>query len=181
MSQVTALDYQGANGSERKVFKPNEVNPGTVAGELDKLNVQTAVRALASRRHLDVWYARLDESRIRAGFETEAPKKAATVLERSIAKARTKDSLRALAKLTHRVDGELRMLLAEGRSGCRRWDFQMGANTVAKADRRVLCQFFIAEKNSAFGDSRMSKQFAIPLANSIAIRPQLCRIDSHQS
>ena len=75
----------------------------------------------------------------------------------------------------------LRMLLAKGRSGCRRWDLQMGANTVAKAGRRVLCQFFIAEKNSALGDSRMSKQFAIPLANSIAIRPQLCRIDSHQS
>ena len=53
VSEVTALDYnapQTRTGRQRRVFKPNEVKPGTVAGRLDKDNVQTAYRVLAASR-----------------------------------------------------------------------------------------------------------------------------------
>ena len=53
VSEVTALDYNEPNapgGRERRVFKPNEVNPGTVAGELDDKNVQTSFRVVAAAR-----------------------------------------------------------------------------------------------------------------------------------
>jgi uncharacterized protein (DUF2252 family) len=65
---------------------------------------------LAAMRMLDVWYSHLDEaeltSRLRAGGE----KKVAKQVERSGTKARTKDSLKAFAKLTQEVDGEPRIV-----------------------------------------------------------------------
>ena len=48
VSEVTALTYQAPFG--RRVFKPNEVKPATVAGELDAANVQSAYRVMASGR-----------------------------------------------------------------------------------------------------------------------------------
>ncbi len=57
-----------------------------------------AMRAFASQRNLEVWYARLD---------VEAVIKR---VRKGVAKARSKDSLRALEKLTHQVDGEPRIV-----------------------------------------------------------------------
>jgi uncharacterized protein (DUF2252 family) len=68
-----------------------------------------SMRGFATMRSIDVWYARLDEEtlmeRLRA-LGSKAVKRA----EKSAAKARAKDSLRALDRLTHRVDGELRIV-----------------------------------------------------------------------
>ena len=68
-----------------------------------------AMRDFAGRRHLDVWYARLDEDAVRAQLEN-ADAKVVRKARKGAAKARAKDSLRALGKLTHRVDGELRIV-----------------------------------------------------------------------
>lgn len=67
-----------------------------------------AMREFATSRLLDVWYARLDLPAIQARWGAAAGGEAWKRLEETITKARTKDNLRALAKLTRRDDGEVR-------------------------------------------------------------------------
>jgi uncharacterized protein (DUF2252 family) len=71
---------------------------------------RTAVRGFAGMRNLEVWYARLDEDAIREQLRNAGQKKLSEKVEKGAAKARAKDSLRALGKLTERVDGELRIV-----------------------------------------------------------------------
>jgi hypothetical protein len=61
-------------------------------------------------RNLDVWYTRLDVAAILERWEGAVRSKEVRRFERNVAKARTKDSLRAFAKLTHRVEGALRIV-----------------------------------------------------------------------
>lgn len=71
---------------------------------------RTAIRTFASMRNIDVWYARIDvESRLEELRQDVDPGQLRRV-ERNLAKARSKDSLRALRKLTREVDGELRIV-----------------------------------------------------------------------
>jgi uncharacterized protein (DUF2252 family) len=66
-----------------------------------------AMRAFASQSNLEVWYARLDVESVMG--EIEAEPKLTKQVRRGVAKAQAKDSVRALEKLTHIVDGELRI------------------------------------------------------------------------
>jgi uncharacterized protein (DUF2252 family) len=66
-----------------------------------------SMRAFASQRNLEVWYARLDVEAVMG--EIEAEPKLSKQVRKGVAKAQAKDSLRALEKLTHTVDGELRI------------------------------------------------------------------------
>ena len=66
-----------------------------------------SMRAFASQRNLEVWYARFDVESALEAIEDEDPRTLKRV-RRNLAKARSKDSLRALEKLTETVDGELR-------------------------------------------------------------------------
>ena len=66
-----------------------------------------AMREFAAMHNLEVWYARLDLDAALAEIEEEDPGELDRV-RKAAAKARAKDSLRALEKLTERVDGELR-------------------------------------------------------------------------
>jgi uncharacterized protein (DUF2252 family) len=68
-----------------------------------------AMRGFATLRNLEIWYARLDEDAIRAQIDA-APRKVVARVEKGAAKARAKDSMRALDRLTERVDGELRIV-----------------------------------------------------------------------
>jgi len=68
-----------------------------------------AMRGFAAKRNIDVWYARLEEGTI-LGQLRLLDAKAIKRAEKGLAKARAKDSLRALDRLTHRVDGELRIV-----------------------------------------------------------------------
>ncbi len=61
-------------------------------------------------RNLDVWYTRLDVARIEERLSGNVSSKRMRRLQKGIEKARTKDSMRALAKLCHTVDGELRIV-----------------------------------------------------------------------
>jgi uncharacterized protein (DUF2252 family) len=71
-----------------------------------------AMRGFAAMRNLDVWYARIEvESRL-AELRPLLDEEGARKVERNLAKARSKDSLRALRKLTREQDGELRILSA---------------------------------------------------------------------
>ena len=70
-----------------------------------------AMRDFAERTNLQVWYARLDaEDIVALAGDMGATGKRLKALERNIAKARAKDSERAVSKLTEVVDGELRFI-----------------------------------------------------------------------
>jgi uncharacterized protein (DUF2252 family) len=68
-----------------------------------------AMRRFATMPDLAVWYARLDADEVIRRWGAEENGKTAKVVRRAAEKARAKDSMRALAKLTCRVDGELRI------------------------------------------------------------------------
>jgi uncharacterized protein (DUF2252 family) len=67
-----------------------------------------SMRAFAAQGNLDVWYARFDVEALMG--EIEAEPELSKQVRRGVAKAQAKDSMRALEKLTHVVDGELRIL-----------------------------------------------------------------------
>jgi uncharacterized protein (DUF2252 family) len=78
--------------------------------------VLTVVRAYREAMHdfaamgnMDVWYSRLSVPELAAQLRGQRDTKQANALDASIAKARTKDSLKAFAKLTELVDGERRI------------------------------------------------------------------------
>jgi uncharacterized protein (DUF2252 family) len=69
-----------------------------------------AIRTFAAMRNIDVWYARIEvESRL-AELRPLLDEGKARKVERNLAKAGSKDSLRALRKLTRERDGELRIV-----------------------------------------------------------------------
>ncbi|MBK5220097.1 MAG: DUF2252 domain-containing protein [Thermoleophilia bacterium] len=66
-----------------------------------------AMRSFAAMRNLEVWYSRFDIEAALEEVELEDPTEVQRV-RKGVAKARTKDSLRALERLTESVDGDLR-------------------------------------------------------------------------
>ena len=69
-----------------------------------------AMRSFAGMDTLELWYARLDVEQILELFRRQASKKQSRQMDANLAKARSKTSLKALSKLTHVVDGELRIV-----------------------------------------------------------------------
>src|SRR6201996_8601813 len=69
---------------------------------------RVAVAQFAAMGDLDVWYARLDVDQAVAQWQREAKKPERRRLEKNLEKARNKDSLRALKKLTETVDGHVK-------------------------------------------------------------------------
>ena len=69
-----------------------------------------AMHDFAGRTELGVWYAKLDEALLIERIRSEFGNLRAPNLERTLAKARSKDHLRAFAKLTAEVDGEPRIV-----------------------------------------------------------------------
>jgi uncharacterized protein (DUF2252 family) len=65
-----------------------------------------AMAKLAGERNLDIWYTRTDVEEIISSWSAKLSTKALKRAEQNIAKARTRDSLTAFAKLTRIVDGE---------------------------------------------------------------------------
>ena len=66
------------------------------------------MRGFADESHLQVWYDRLDASELVERFGGRLGKKGRILFAQPFARARRKTSLRAVKKLTERVDGELR-------------------------------------------------------------------------
>jgi uncharacterized protein (DUF2252 family) len=71
---------------------------------------RTAMRDFAAMSVLDVWYARFDVEDALARLRSEMPKKAVRQTQAQIAKARTRDSTQALAKLTTVTDGRRQII-----------------------------------------------------------------------
>ena len=76
-------------------------------GETAARTYREAMRSFAGQSNLEVWYARLDIDQVAGHFGQEAGRALVKRLQRNIAKAKSKDRLKAAAKLTRMVDGQL--------------------------------------------------------------------------
>ncbi|HEU5106367.1 MAG TPA: DUF2252 domain-containing protein [Solirubrobacterales bacterium] len=70
---------------------------------------RASMRRFAAMRNIDVWYSRLDVESALGGLRSQVDKRRYRQIERNLDKARAKDSLRALGKLTYEEGGELRI------------------------------------------------------------------------
>ena len=81
-----------------------------------RLVVSSAVRSyrdsmaqFAAMTNLDVWYAHLDVEKVFAEARAQATPEEIKRFEKNLAKAQSKDNLKAFTKLTEQVDGEYRI------------------------------------------------------------------------
>ena len=70
---------------------------------------QQAMARFAGMRELDVWYARADVEELQALLGAQLSEERRKTLDRTVARARSNDSLRALRKLSRVVDGHRRI------------------------------------------------------------------------
>jgi uncharacterized protein (DUF2252 family) len=71
---------------------------------------RTRMKQAAAMRNLDVWYAHIEVESLLDQLQAIATSKQAAKARANVAKARTRDSMQAFAKLTHVVDGERRIV-----------------------------------------------------------------------
>jgi uncharacterized protein (DUF2252 family) len=69
-----------------------------------------AIRQFAGMSNLDVWYAHADIDELRAQFDSQLVDQQRKQLDKGLAKARTRDSMQEVAKLTKMVNGEPRII-----------------------------------------------------------------------
>jgi hypothetical protein len=116
-----------------------------------------AMQGFAAMRNLDIWYARLDIEALMRDVEASLSPEAIARMKDNVAKARTKDSLKAFSKLTRLVDGEPRFvsdpplivrideLLAEGEASVTKEALQLLIRSYRRSlatDRRRLLERF---------------------------------------
>jgi uncharacterized protein (DUF2252 family) len=86
------------------------------AAERERINLtaarhyRAAMSAFAEMRALDLWYARLDVDDLTRLMAGRGSAKQLKRMDRNVAKARSKDSLRASGKLTQTVNGRARII-----------------------------------------------------------------------
>jgi uncharacterized protein (DUF2252 family) len=68
------------------------------------------MRDLAALGNLEVWYTSIDVETVAERWAVAAGRREVTAFRRNLAKTRAKDRMRALSKLTHEVDGRLRIV-----------------------------------------------------------------------
>ncbi len=68
-----------------------------------------AMHEFASMRELDLWYARVEVDDLVRTYEAQASSHGSKRINKDLEKARTRDSLKALAKLTEIADGQPRI------------------------------------------------------------------------
>src|SRR5664279_256195 len=95
-------------------FTPKEAR--TAAIEVG-VNYQREMNRLAGLSNLDIWYSRIDVAQLLADLEAQADstrskadKRMASRTGKVVAKARTRDNMQALDKLTEVVDGQRRII-----------------------------------------------------------------------
>ena len=98
-SMEVAARSNGFSGKQRR-----KIVAATVA------SYRQAMRNFAGMTHLDIWYAHADIDQLRAQFDTRLDARQRKLVTKSAAKARTRDSMQELAKLTTTVDGQLQIV-----------------------------------------------------------------------
>ena len=81
-----------------------------VVNEMVGASYREAIAKFAAMRNLDLWYTRVDVDNVAAQWIPTATAKQVKRFEANLAKARSKDSLRAFGKLTEIVDGKPRIV-----------------------------------------------------------------------
>lgn len=71
---------------------------------------RTAMARFASMPTMDVWYSHVDVEELLAQVKKGLPQGQFKLLMKDLAKARTRDSLQALSRLTRSVDGKIRIV-----------------------------------------------------------------------
>src|SRR5436305_7483182 len=71
---------------------------------------RTAMASFAAMNNLEVWYSHLDIERVLQEYGSQFKPKMVKPTQQQLAKARTKDSMKAFSKLTHVVDGHARIV-----------------------------------------------------------------------
>ncbi len=71
---------------------------------------RNAMREFAAMNHLEIWYAHRDVERTLQEFRSQLRPKMAKRTKKALAKAHTRDSMSAFSKLTHEVDGQVRIV-----------------------------------------------------------------------
>src|SRR6266568_327642 len=69
-----------------------------------------AMRSFAGMTNLEVWYARADIEELREQLQSQMNEKTRMRLDKGMTKARTRDSMQEVAKLTRIVDGRPRII-----------------------------------------------------------------------
>jgi uncharacterized protein (DUF2252 family) len=69
-----------------------------------------AMRDFASMTNLDIWYAHADVDQVQADFESRLRARQRKMVDKATAKARTRDSMQEVAKLTRVVGGRPRII-----------------------------------------------------------------------
>ena len=100
---AASIEIAGRNGGEKPAIR-RAIVEGSVR------RYREAMREFAAMTNLAVWYSRLELSGVFDQFEDRASSKDRKAAAKTIRKAQAKDSTRALARLTHMVDGEPRFL-----------------------------------------------------------------------
>jgi uncharacterized protein (DUF2252 family) len=96
---AASIEVAGRDGQLKPVDRRNAV-------EATARQYREAMRDFASLTELGVWYSRLDGDSVVALVRAEVGTKEAPNLEATLAKARSKDSMKAFTKLTQLLDGE---------------------------------------------------------------------------
>ena len=92
------------------------INNGYSRKEQDRIvldtvaRYRTAMADFAGMKNLDVWYAHLDIEDVLQEYASQFKPKLVKRADKTLAKARTKDSMTAFSKLTHVVDGKVRIV-----------------------------------------------------------------------
>ena len=71
---------------------------------------RNAMRAFAAMSNLEVWYSRGDMDQLRSQYQSRLKTRQRKTVNKSLAKARTRDSLQEVAKLTETVKGRPRIV-----------------------------------------------------------------------
>ena len=69
-----------------------------------------AMRTFATMTNLDIWYAHADLDDLRAQLDSQMKARQRKMVDKGMAKARTRDSMQEVAKLTHLVDGRPKII-----------------------------------------------------------------------
>ena len=98
-SMEVAARSNGFSDKQRR-----KIVAGTVAG------YRQAMRDFAGMSQLGIWYAHADIDQLRAQLESKMDDRQRKLVAKGAAKARTRDSMEELGKLTTSVDGQLRIM-----------------------------------------------------------------------
>ena len=87
---------------------PAKQRRGIVAASVARY--RRAMRDFAGKTNLDVWYAHVDMDELRKQFESQLQPRQRKLVQKGLAKARTRDSMQEVGKLTQIVDGRPRII-----------------------------------------------------------------------